>query len=1243
MGFDYRYEGLGDDRFQQFCQALLLAEHHDVQAFPLGQSDGGRDAATINLSKLPFVVYQVKYTNQPSRVKDVNKWLQGVVRKELPSINRLAQQGMNSYVLLTNVVGTASPGAGSIDKVQAFLNEAISIPAACWWRNDISRRLENHPHLKWTYPEILSGADVLEALVLAGTDQAHLRTLRMYLKTQYDKDSQVRFREIQLQDSLSKLFVDVPLVLRPRQQRSRMGASRLTARFSDIVLHAKANDQILVTSTLDTGGFISVLEDDRRRIGAAQFLLDPSTQASFPCIVLEGAPGQGKSTIGQFVCQHYRRLLLETPARRLPPTVSVPPGVRLPFRIDLRDYALWLQELDPLDPTSTERPAGWHPSVESFVASQVRGQSGGLAFTPDHLIGILRSSSSILVLDGLDEVADIAARRQVVDQISQSVRRLSDSCEAIQFVITSRPAAYVNSPAFPEEEFLHCTLTALTSAQIDEYRDKWSAVKGLTNAERAQVKDILRLKLGDAHMRELTRNPMQLSIVLSLIHTRGPSLPDKRTELYDAYVELFISREAEKSAIVRDNRDLLIAIHRYLAWCLQTEAEGGRSTGRISQVKLIEMLRSYLVREKRDPDLAELLFQGIAERVVALVSRIQGTFEFEVQPIREYFCARYLYDTVPYYAATKKQAGTLPDRFEALAKNPYWLNVARFFAGCFTSGELAALVLSLEEILASDEFKYSAHPRSLGLLLLSDWVLAAHRHAATRLAELVVDDLLLATAGPPRNNPVSMSLPDSSGREELLHYALTRLEDGVTGDFLLSACRAARANAPTFQLTDWWCKEADRAEGGDKHRLALIADALGLLPALRPESVPRSMRNGGGALEQQMVLSGAFEYFLYPGGSQEVAIDLILDGLGPPSRPYSGNLLSQFSDMCWRLHILPLESLGIYRPSHREHLAGAADSEESDLMAWCRQTLDELTGGPMSGTAWSSAVERGRLIWGERWAWARVGLTSGLTGVAPAQEKRPPTEVLEGDDPLCDRLSAMVSKASATRWWAALVESASNHLDEMIVLSGALTWMSVRTITQLEEELSKFADGLSIEEMSQCLNLTNVISAARSKVSTRGSRLSIDFATKSSSARVLLLLARRTGQERLVYEHALRQYIGNDPAVVSFCADTSVEIAATSTNRWSEAVSWSRRASQLGISHGSYMHNLPTPALQVGGLLKVLAKPSEYSSSVVAVAEDAFRAANSRAVLRVGQVATKDRWFAAEDLSGRKGRRSRRG
>ena len=49
----------------------------------------------------------------------------------------------------------------------------------------------------------------------------------------------------------------------------------------------------------------------------------------------------------------------------------------------------------------------------------------------------------------------------------------------------------------------------------------------------------------------------------------------KRTTLYEEYMKLFFNREAEKSAIVRDHRELLLSIHGVLAWVLHTQAEQG--------------------------------------------------------------------------------------------------------------------------------------------------------------------------------------------------------------------------------------------------------------------------------------------------------------------------------------------------------------------------------------------------------------------------------------------------------------------------------------------------------------------------------------------------------------------------------------------------------------------------------------------------------------------------------------------
>ena len=216
------------------------------------------------------------------------------------------------------------------------------------------------------------------------------------------------------------------------------------------------------------------------------------------------------------------------------------------------------------------------------------------------------------------------------------VKRLSENIKLIQVIITSRPAAFANSANFSTHQYPHYQLSEINNYVINDYLEKWIKGKKLTLREGNKIREIVKVKLEMPHLRELAKSPMQLAILLSLINTRGESLPNKRTELYDSYIDLFFSREAEKNPIVREKRGLLINIHRYLAWILHSEAELFNNNGRIEIYSLKEKLNSYLLREGHKTEIADQLFTVMEERVCAIVSRVQGTFEFEVQPLREY-------------------------------------------------------------------------------------------------------------------------------------------------------------------------------------------------------------------------------------------------------------------------------------------------------------------------------------------------------------------------------------------------------------------------------------------------------------------------------------------------------------------------------------------------------------------------------------------------------------------------------
>jgi hypothetical protein len=238
VNLDYQLENLGPERFQEVCLALIARSFPKTQCFPVAQRDGGRDAISFftDSNNDGFIVFQVKYVRKPLSESAPHEWLKSIVEDEAPKVAKLIPKGAQQYILLTNVPGTAFPDAGAIDVVQQTFATHIQIPAQCWWRDDINRRLDDSPHIKWAYPEILSGPDVLRYIVesgLPGDSERRTNTIRAFVRDQFERDVDVRFKQVELQNKLLDLFIDVPLSLRDvsdaRKSQEQMWAFRSVA------------------------------------------------------------------------------------------------------------------------------------------------------------------------------------------------------------------------------------------------------------------------------------------------------------------------------------------------------------------------------------------------------------------------------------------------------------------------------------------------------------------------------------------------------------------------------------------------------------------------------------------------------------------------------------------------------------------------------------------------------------------------------------------------------------------------------------------------------------------------------------------------------------------------------------------------------------------------------------------------------------------------------------------------------
>ncbi len=1253
---EYHYEALDEHNFQKLSQALIVSDHPNAQCLPIAQPDGGRDAILHDLSqsKRDFIVFQVKYSRNPSN-KTEREIIESTLASETPKVANLIDQGATKYYLITNVRGTAHPNSGSIDKAHAQLTASLGIPAFVWWRDDIDRRLDSNPNIKWTYPEILRATEILPMLLhrLDENNEQATRAFQSYMGVQWQHDREIKFKQVELKRSLADLFVDIPIALkRPLDDRDRRhGPSRLD--FGDeLALHLSKLD-VDHSSTEQNG------TEDGSRLAAAFLLQTPLTQG-VSRFVIEGAPGQGKSTVTQFVCQVNRlRLLKKTHDLKRVDKLHVSGPVRIPFRLDLRDYAAWTSGRNPFPKNPNIPDAPTNGSLESFLAAQVTSTAETLWTTPDQLLQFLRNSQSILVLDGFDEVADIPTRIRIVDEICNASARLeAQSCSTL-IVVTSRPAVFANSPGFPEDDWIHLKLQDLRDANILSYRDKWAHAQELTPQERTMVSRTLETKLEQPHLRDLARNPMQLSILLHLIHVQGSALPEKRTTLYEEYMKLFFNREAEKSDIVRDHRELILSIHGLLAWRLHTEAEEGTGSGSITRQDLRSSVKNYLESEEHNPNLVDPLLTGTVERVGALVSRVQGTFEFEVQPLREYFAARHLYTTAPYSPSGKGAQGTKPDRLDALVRSSYWTNVTRFFCGFFDVGELGTLVDGLVHMDESDDYHLVNQPRRLSLMLLADHVFAQSPRTMRRLIAHVTREpefyRLTATEAPFGDREIS--LPETAGRHLLFAACSEKLLSEDDPEHQRTLREVMRANADESTLITLWRNRLH--EGSTSIHPLREASDFRILSHLSPREFEMSTKEDVSARVHWLSYAGNNDIIVNDKELYIVACRTFFDGdlsfyRSPTERNW--NVLEILS-MLLNTHALPhiwsantkvgtmasvmSRFFSFDAPELLRNVGEYLDTEDRDTVTLFAHFLinhmQSDVGEWRAGLeAWSTLVDRGLNLGLGSLRFEQISAIS--TAVRSEEIGRWSDECFSASCGLVERLYFARKKHDDLLWWRGQLASVGDE-QKVLALSVFLSWSDGEAIVGLKPEVEAMVDGLAEEDWSRLRWLIGCVASARD---TDVAVLTNDIFRRAGgfSRRLWVALIDRISDmivKRQCSREAFGDYEGSDQWVIQTAANN--ELVPEEDEGGGVDWEYLGRLSKVGRKAAlPYLFSVHWPRhdwkIPEDFAKQVLRESREHCAQLVVMCERSYSARVAERADSLWRVAERDGWFCAEESLG---------
>ncbi len=341
-----------------------------------------------------------------------------------------------------------------------------------------------------------------------------------------------------------------------------------------------------------------------------------------PGLIILGDPGAGKTTFLKYL------------ALRLALGQEIGIGQRLPVLLPLSAYANALAQKDI--------------ALPDFIATYYQGLVGDELPIGTLLDAALQDGRALLLLDGLDEVKETARRLRVVERVEQffSFRQQQGN----KFILTSRIVGYkeVRPTA---AGFAECTLVDFDQPEIEQFVTQWTTAvehaaqpdPDIATTEAAREKaELLKALTHNSGVRKLAANPLLLTI-LAMMKRQGITLPDRRVQLYDQYVNTLLKHWNLARGLDRTTtRDLdEVEAIRVLAPLALWMHETSPGVGLVKQNDLRrKLIAIYTARGWPQPEqAAKQLLKDARDYAGLLVERGQGTYGFIHLTFQEYLAA----------------------------------------------------------------------------------------------------------------------------------------------------------------------------------------------------------------------------------------------------------------------------------------------------------------------------------------------------------------------------------------------------------------------------------------------------------------------------------------------------------------------------------------------------------------------------------------------------------------------------
>lgn len=509
-----------------------------------------------------------------------------------------------------------------------------------------------------------------EALAEAGLEPSSLDILLAWLSGELCQDQYAALE--QAQDSsekgipLAKTFVDLDISLRPGWEGEHIPKEKTAPLVRSLLNKGERFfRQHAQRSWPHRPGDIMTqrFELERRdELGGASRLESRSMRG----IALVGGPGQGKSTLCQFIVQIYRAALLEPyrdrldestlktlkilgqgvadsgftkGARKLSASSPNPEDLRFPLPIVLRELAAFLRKRPKMGAIDFV----W-AKMQQILAH--RKLSEGQNFTVKHLAQWLSKSRCLLVLDGLDEVPVSAGRDIVLQSVRALLAQWQGGEDAVWILGTTRPQGYGHE--WSDLALSEHNLLPLSPERVADYVKRLVEARYPDAPARKQkvIERIAQASQEEATAR-LLKTPLQVTLMATLVERLG-RVSSERWSLFRDYYRVIYEREIERntpaSEILRTHRGHIDKIHSRVALLLQAEGEEMEGASALmSKERLLAVVDTVLLEDDIEPEERDMLGRKMVEaavdRLVFLVQPREEVYGYEIRSLQEFMAA----------------------------------------------------------------------------------------------------------------------------------------------------------------------------------------------------------------------------------------------------------------------------------------------------------------------------------------------------------------------------------------------------------------------------------------------------------------------------------------------------------------------------------------------------------------------------------------------------------------------------